>query len=67
MVFLYLLALIGLGTLIALSILAVVIAGRRVSDDPFDQALTAVARLQSAAWRSVQELRALDADEKGEQ
>jgi hypothetical protein len=58
------LALIGLVCLFALAAVAVFGAGQRPADsepeDSFDLALSAVARLQSAAWRAVQELRELD-------
>lgn len=64
MVFVYLLALIGLLTLLALAASAILGAGRgligRDSEDSFDLALSAVSRLQASAWRAVQELRQLD-------
>jgi hypothetical protein len=68
MIFVYLLALIGLLGLLALSVVAVLIAARPTSrkepEDSFDLALSAVARLQSSAWRAVQELRELDGHRK---
>ncbi len=68
MIFVYVLALIGLLSLLALAALAVLSAGRQASDkepaDSFDLALSAVARLQGAAWRAVQELRDLDSHRK---
>ncbi len=68
MIFVYVLALIGLLSLLALAALAVVGAGRQASnkepEDSFDLALSAVARLQSSAWRAIQELRELDSHRK---
>lgn len=68
MIFVYFLALIGLLALLALSTLAVLGAGRAATEkepeDSFDLALSAVARLQSSAWRAVQELRELDSHRK---
>lgn len=68
MIFVYVLALIGLLSLLALAALAILGAGRQSSDkepeDSFDLALSAVARLQSSAWRAIQELRELDSHRK---
>jgi hypothetical protein len=68
MIFVYVLALIGLLSLLALAALAVVGAGGQASnkepEDSFDLALSAVARLQSSAWRAIQELRELDSHRK---
>lgn len=68
MIFVYLLALIGLLTLVGLAALAIIGAGRRIGErepeDSFDLALSAVARLQSSAWRAIQELRELDSRQK---
>jgi len=63
MAFVYILATIGLLLLIGLAASAVLGPSRRPHDepaDPYDLALSAVARLQGAAWRAVQELRELD-------
>lgn len=68
MIFVYLLAFIGLFMLLGLAALAVLGAAQHLGDDEpgdsFDLALSAVARLQSAAWRSIQELRNLDSHRK---
>jgi hypothetical protein len=61
--FVYILAAIGLLVLICLAAAAVLGPARRPGDEPadaFDLALSAVSRLQGAAWRAVQELRELD-------
>jgi hypothetical protein len=69
MIFVYLLAFIGLFLLLGLAALAVLGVARHLGDDEpedsFGLALAAVARLQSAAWRSIQELRELDSRRKG--
>jgi hypothetical protein len=61
MVLVWLLAVVGLMLLIALAVLGVVAIGRlrppTEPEDAFDLALASVARLQSAAWGSIQELR----------
>lgn len=63
MVFVYFLACIGLFALLGLSAAAVLGIhryGDEETEDSFDLAVSAVARLQSAAWRAIQELRDLD-------
>jgi hypothetical protein len=69
--FVYLLALIGLLTLLGLSAAAILGADRGIGErepaDAFDVALAAVARLQSSAWRAVQELRDLDSQQNASQ
>jgi hypothetical protein len=63
MLFVYLLAGIGLLALLGLAAAAVFgvqRVGDEESEDAFDMALAAVGRLQSAAWQAVQELRDLD-------
>jgi hypothetical protein len=63
MVFVYLLACIGLLALVGLAaaaILGVQHADDEEPEDAFDTALAAVGRLQSAAWQAVQGLRDLD-------
>lgn len=68
MIFVYALACIGLVMLVALAASAVLGPSRRPQDeraDAYDLALSAVARLQGAAWRAVQELR--DLDDQGKQ
>jgi hypothetical protein len=63
MLFVYLLAGIGLLTLLGLAaaaVLGVEHVGGEEPEDAFDAALTAVGRLQSAAWQAIQELRDLD-------
>jgi hypothetical protein len=69
MFFTYVLALVGLITLVGIAIAAIVISWQHqigptdpVSDDPYDEALGAAARMQAAAWTAVHELRALDPD-----
>lgn len=63
MLFVYILAAIGLLVLSGLAAAAVLGPARRPGDEPadaFDLALSAVSRLQGAAWRAVQELREVD-------
>ncbi len=67
MVFVYLLALIGLLTLLVLAVVAVFGSGHHGGDEPgdgFDVALSAVARLQAGAWHAIQEIRELDSHRK---
>lgn len=70
MIFVYLLAIIGLLTLLGLAAAAVLGAGRSLGSnepsDSFDLALTAVSRLRASAWKAIQELRALDGRHKEE-
>jgi hypothetical protein len=60
----WVLALIGLATLVGLAVLALVSAARTPvnpePEDAFDVALAAVSRLQAGAWSAIQELRDLD-------
>lgn len=71
MLLVWLLALIGLMTLVGLSALAIIGAvrtqGSPEPEDAFDIALAAVSRLQAAAWSSIQEIRQLDGDRKGDE
>jgi hypothetical protein len=62
MLFVYVLAAIGLVALIALAVVALddPPEKRAVESDPYDEALNATARMQASAWEAVQELRALD-------
>lgn len=60
MLLVWLLAFIGLALLIALAASAVFGVERRGQRDAFDQAVGAMARLQSAAIQAIQELRELD-------
>ncbi len=68
MIFVYLLAFIGLFLLLGLAAAAVLGAARHFDggepEDSFDLALSAVARLQAGAWRAIQELRELDSRKK---
>lgn len=68
MVFVYLLAFIGLFMLLGLAAVAVLGAAQQLDgeepEDSFDLALSAVARLQAGAWRTIQELRNLDSCRK---
>lgn len=66
MLFVYVLALIGLVALVGLAAAALMQppAPRGEDPDPYDEALEAVARLQAGAWQAVQQLRQLD-DGKG--
>lgn len=68
MVLVWFLAILGLVMLIGLAALALLGTARGRGDqepeDSFDLALSAVARLQSSAWRAIQELRELDSHRK---
>jgi hypothetical protein len=68
MLIVWLLALIGLGFLIGLSAVALIGLSRRAEsgdhEDAFDLALAAVARIQTAAWKAVEEIRSLDKPRK---
>ncbi len=64
MVFVYVLALIGLAVLIVIAVAAIAALSEpseeRATDDPYDAALDAVARLQAAAWTAIHELKDLE-------
>lgn len=62
MFFVYILALIGLFTLVflALAYLSEPVDPTPTEADPYDESLDAVARLQAGAWEAIQEMNRLD-------